>query len=145
MPIEIKRITEDMLADVAALERECFAEPWSEQSLRLLVGERAVGFAAFVDGRLAAYAGMLCVLDEGQITNIATYPEFRRQGLARMLLDAIDAYSKENGIAFLSLEVRDSNTAARTLYASCDWSEAGVRKNFYKLPTEDAVIMTKTL
>ena len=145
MPAEIKRITEDMLADVAALERECFSEPWSEQSLRLLVGERAVGFAAFVDGRLAAYAGMLCVLDEGQITNIATYPEFRRQGLARMLLDAIDAYSKEKGIAFLSLEVRDSNTAARTLYASCDWSEAGARKNFYKLPTEDAVIMTKTL
>ena len=145
MSAEIKRITEDMLADVAALERECFAEPWSEQSLRLLVGERAVGFAAFVDGRLSAYAGMLCVLDEGQITNIATYPEFRRQGLARMLLDAIDEYSKENRIAFLSLEVRESNTAARTLYASCNWREAGVRKNFYKLPTEDAVIMIKTL
>ena len=62
-----------------------------------------------------------------------------------MLLDALDGYSKENGIAFLSLEVRDSNAAARTLYASCDWREAGVRKNFYKLPTEDAVIMTKTL
>ena len=145
MPAEIKRITEDMLAEVAKLERTCFSEPWSEQSLRLLIGERAVGFAAFVDGRLAAYAGMLCVLDEGQITNIATYPEFRRQGLARMLLDAIDEYSYENGIAFLSLEVRDSNTAARTLYASCSWREAGARKNFYKLPTEDAVIMTKTL
>ena len=145
MPAEIKRITEDMLADVAALECECFSEPWSEQSLRLLVGERAVGFAAFVDGRLAAYAGMLCVLDEGQITNIATYPEFRRQGLARMLLDAIDSYSRDNGIAFLSLEVRESNTAARTLYESCDWTSAGARKNFYKQPIEDAVIMTKTL
>ena len=145
MPTEIKRITEDMLADVAELERACFSEPWSEQSLRLLTEDRAVGFAAFVDGRLAAYAGMLCVLDEGQITNIATYAEFRRRGLARMLLEEIDSYSAEHGISFLSLEVRASNTAARTLYASCSWRDAGVRKNFYKLPTEDAVIMTKTL
>ena len=145
MPTEIKKVTEDMLADIAALERECFAEPWSETSLGLLLGERAVGFAAFVDGRLAAYAGMTYVLDEGQITNIATYPEFRRQGLARALLDALDGYSKENGIAFLSLEVRESNTAARALYASCGWCDVGVRKNFYKLPTEDAIVMTKTL
>ena len=145
MPTEIKRITKDMLREVAALEKECFSEPWSETGLELLTGERAVGFAAFVDGRFAAYAGMMCVLDEGQITNIATYPEFRRMGLARALLSAIDGYSKENGIAFLSLEVRDSNTAARTLYASCGWVDAGVRKNFYKLPTEDAVVMTKTL
>ena len=145
MPTEIKKVTEDMLADIAALESECFAEPWSETSLGLLVGERAVGFAAFVDGRLAAYAGMTHVLDEGQITNIATYPEFRRQGLAKMLLMALDGYSRENGIAFLSLEVRESNVAARALYASCGWIDAGVRKNFYRFPTENAVIMTKTL
>ena len=145
MPAEIKRVTEDMLVDIAALERECFAEPWSETSLGLLVGERAVGFAAFVDGRLAAYAGMTHVLDEGQITNIATYPDFRRQGLAKMLLLALDEFSKDNGIAFLSLEVRESNLAARALYASCGWVDAGVRKSFYRFPTENALIMTKNL
>ena len=145
MSIEIKKITEDMLADVAKLEQECFAEPWSETSLGLLVSERAVGFAALVDGRLAAYAGMTHVLDEGQITNIATYPEFRRRGLARMLLGALDEYSKKNGIAFLSLEVRESNAAARALYASCGWADAGLRRKFYRFPTEDALIMNKTL
>ena len=134
-----------MLADIASLERECFAEPWSETSLGLLLGERAVGFAAFVDGRLAAYAGMTHVLDEGQITNIATYPEFRRQGLGKMLLLALDEFSTDNGISFLSLEVRESNLAARALYASCGWVDAGVRKNFYRFPTENALIMTKNL
>ena len=145
MPIEIKRITEDMLADVAELERTCFSEPWSEQSLRLLVGDRAVGFAAVVDGKLAAYAGMLCVLDEGQITNIATYAEFRRRGLARMLLEAIDSYSAEHGISFLSLEVRESNLAACSLYLSLGWVERGVRKNFYSHPMENAVVMTRDI
>ena len=144
MPTEIKRVAADMLSELAALERECFAEPWSETSLGLLVGERAVGFAAFVDGRLAAYAGMTHVLDEGQITNIATYPEFRRRGLAKMLLLALDEFSKDNGIAFLSLEVRESNSAAKALYASCGWVDAGLRRNFYRFPTENAVIMTKT-
>ena len=143
--IEIKRVTDKMLHDIAELERTCFSQPWSEKSLELLVGTRGVGFAVFFDGKLVAYVGMMCVLDEGQITNIATYPEFRRRGIARMLLDSLDGYSKEKGIAFLSLEVRLSNTAARALYVSCGWTEAGIRKNFYKLPTEDAVIMTKTL
>ena len=145
MPIEIKKLDEGMLSAVAELEKECFSEPWSVKSLELLVGERAVGFVALVDGCLAAYAGMTHVLDEGQITNIATYPEFRRRGLAKMLLAAIDEYSMQNGIAFLSLEVRESNAAARELYFSCGWTEAGTRKGFYRFPTENAVIMTKTL
>lgn len=143
--IEIKKITKEMLPELALLERECFAEPWSEKSLGLLMGERGVGFAAFLGGRLAAYVGMLTVLDEGQITNVATYPEFRRRGIAKMLMSALEDYSKLVGITFLSLEVRESNAAARALYSSCGWLESGVRKGFYRFPAENAVIMTKML
>ena len=143
--IEIVRLSADMLPEVAALEALCFAEPWSEKSLELLLSERGIGFAALVDGQLAAYGGMMTVLDEGQITNIATFPEFRRMGIGRRIVKALEEYSVANGIVFLSLEVRESNAPAQALYASCGWQSQGIRRNFYRLPTENAVIMTKKL
>ncbi len=135
-----------MLVSVAELERECFAEPWSEKSLALLTTERGVGFGAVCpDGRVAAYGGMLTVLDEGQITNVATSALFRRQGLAREIMTALEEYARENAITLLTLEVRASNEAARALYSSLGWSVSGTRKNFYRLPSEDAVLMEKKL
>lgn len=137
------RLTAEMLGGAAILEARCFSQPWSEKSLELLLGERGVGFAVLFEGRVAAYGGMITVLDEGQITNIAVAPEYRRRGLGREILRALENHALKNGISLLSLEVRASNAAARSLYASQGWSEVGVRKNFYKLPAEDAVIMTK--
>ena len=139
------RLSAEMLGGVASLEARCFAEPWCEESLQLLLDERGVGFAILVDGEVAAYGGMVTVLDEGQITNIAVAPEHRRRGFGRDIMHALEKYAIENGIVFLSLEVRESNAAARALYLSEGWSEAGLRKNFYKLPAENAVIMTKAL
>ena len=143
--IEIVRLTEDMLSSVAQIEAECFPEPWSENSLRLLLGEQGFAFAATVGGRAVAYGGMMTVLDEGQITNIATLPEFRRMGIGRRIMAALESFAAERGIAMLSLEVRESNLAARNLYISCGWREEGTRKNFYRHPCEDAVVMTKML
>ena len=139
------RLTAQMLGGAADLEARCFAEPWSEKSLELLLGERGVGFAVLVEGEVAAYGGMITVLDEGQITNIAVAPEHRRKGLGREILHALENYASRNGISFMSLEVRASNAAARSLYTSQGWNEVGLRKNFYKLPAEDAVVMTKEL
>lgn len=139
------RLTAQMLGGAAGLEARCFAEPWSEKSLELLLGERGVGFAVLVEGEVAAYGGMITVLDEGQITNIAVAPEHRRKGLGREILHALENYASRNGISFMSLEVRASNAAARSLYTSQGWNEVGLRKNFYKLPAEDAVVMTKEL
>ena len=87
----------------------------------------------------------MCVLDEGQITNVCVHPECRRSGIGRALMDAVDDYSRHNGIVYLSLEVRESNIAARSLYASRGWIECGMRKGFYSHPTENAVIMTREL
>ena len=144
--ILIKKLTPEMLADVAELERECFAEPWSEKSLELLTAQRGVGFGAVCpDGRVVAYGGMLTVLDEGQITNVATSALFRRHGLAREIMAALEGYARENAISVLTLEVRASNEAARALYSSLGWSVTGTRKNFYRLPREDAILMEKKL
>lgn len=143
--IEIVRLSEEHLSSVAALERECFSRPWGEEQLRMLTGSMGVGFVA-LDGETAvAFGGMMTVLDEGQITSIVTAPERRREGLGRKIMNAIECFSRENGISFLSLEVRESNHAARALYGACSWEEAGIRKNFYDLPTENAVVMVKKL
>ena len=143
--ITVKRLDDGMLPDVAHIERECFAEPWSEKSLTILTREGGVAFAALDGERAVAYGGMLTVLDEGQITNVATLSDYRRMGLAREIMGALESYGRENGIALLTLEVRASNTAAIELYSSMGWTECGRRKGFYRFPSEDAILMEKTL
>lgn len=143
--IEIKRVSATELEALSRIEALSFSSPWSQKSLELLLGERAFGLCAVVDGEAVAYVGVLCVLDEGQITNVATHPDYRRRGLARTLMTSLEGYARERGIAFLSLEVRRSNEAALALYRGLGWREAGVRKGFYSHPTEDAIVMTKNL
>ena len=125
----------------ARLEKLCFSEPWSEKSLEMLFANGAVGFAVEEDGIVSAYGGMLTVLDEGQITNVAVDPIHRRKGLGREIVRALIGYAKENGIVSVSLEVRESNEAAIALYESFGFSRRGLRKNFYREPTESAIVM----
>ena len=96
-------------------------------------------------GRLLGYVGLLAVVDEGYITNVAVRPDCRRQGVAAALLDALEAQGKERELAFLTLEVRQSNAPARALYEKLGYLQAGLRRNYYENPREDAIIMTKTL
>lgn len=145
MEYRIVRLERSMLPQVAELEKECFSEPWSESSLELLLGGQGVGLAALCGGRVVAYVGMLCVLDEGQITNVAVSGEHRRRGLGRALMSSLEELAAEKGASLLSLEVRESNAAARGLYRAMGWQEEGVRKGFYKLPLENAIVMTKSL
>ena len=140
---KIRLLTSEDIPSVAKIEKLCFSEPWSKESLGLLLQEKNAGFVAEVDGVAVAYGGIVTVLDEGQITNIATHPDHRRCGLAKAIMAAIDDFSAENRIVYLSLEVREQNMAARSLYASCGWQEVGVRKNFYSKPLDNAIVMIK--
>jgi len=85
------------------------------------------------------------VLDEGQITNVATFPKYRRQGYGRTVMEALERYARERGIVLMSLEVRESNSGAIALYESLGWRSVGRRKNFYRHPVEDALVMIKEL
>ena len=88
----------------------------------------------------------MTALDEGQITDIAVSSEYRRRGIGMEIVKAMIKESANRGIAALYLEVRESNCAARELYRACGFEECGVRKNFYRRPTESAVLMNyKTL
>lgn len=135
------RMTEAHLGGASELERLCFAEPWSENALRLLLGADAVGFVCEADGEVAAYGGMLIAVDEGQITNVAVHPTHRRQGYGRRIVEAFIREAKQRGLVQISLEVRASNVAAIGLYEEMGFQTAGVRRHFYRNPAEDALVM----
>ena len=95
---------------------------------------------AFVGGEFAGYAGMLCVLDEGQICNVAVCPPFRRMGVGEALMEAQRSAGLARGLSVMMLEVRASNAPAQRLYEKLGWEKVGVRKNFYTSPREDGVL-----
>ena len=144
-PFEIVRVAREHLAAIAALEREVFSEPWSESALELLVGGEAYGFACLCNGTLLGYGGVMLAVDEGQVTNIAVYPTARRRGVGQAILCAMIDEARAHSLVQLSLEARVSNTAAIGLYEKLGFSVAGRRKNFYRHPTEDALVMLKQL
>ena len=137
-----ERLTAADIPGAAALEKLCFSSPWSESSLELLTKEGiGIGMVCHSDGIACAYGGMLCVVDEGQITNIATHPDYRRKGYGRAIVEAFKKHAKYNGLDSISLEVRESNKAAVGLYTSLGFKVTGKRRGFYTKPTEDALIM----
>ena len=139
--MEIKPITSAMLEAVAALERAVFAQPWSAQALQLLCGEMAFGFACLDGDLVTAYGGMMTVLDEGQITNIATHPDHRRRGLGAAVVEALLCEARARALSFVTLEVRESNAAAIALYQKFGFVVVGRRPRFYTEPVETALIM----
>ncbi len=143
--ITIEKMSREHLSEVASIEEMSFSLPWSLESLELMLTEQASALVALEDGRVLGYVGMMCVLDEGQIINVAVHPDARRRGVGRRLMEAAQTYAKERGIVFLSLEVRESNIAARSLYSSLGWEEQGIRKGFYSHPVENACVMTKSI
>ena len=136
---------ESHISAAAEAERLCFSVPWSEESLKMLTREPFWGLVALVDGKFAAYGGIMCITDEAQMLNIATLPEYRRRGLAREILAGLYAEAIKRGAYVMTLEVRESNESARRLYESEGFLEIGVRPNYYQNPREAAIIMEKKL
>lgn len=132
------------LAGVAELERMCFSTPWNEAMLEEELYNDTASFivAEGEDGQVLGYAGLHVILDEGYIDNVAVRPTCRRQGIADRLLDVFCRFGQAN-LAFLTLEVRPSNTAAVALYEKHGFREAGRRKDYYENPKEDALLLTR--
>lgn len=130
--------------DVAAIERECFSQPWSEDMLAEELYNDNASFIVAVadDGTVLGYAGLTVVLDEGYINNVAVRSQYRRMGVADALLGTFIRFAEEH-LAFLTLEVRASNDKAISLYTKNGFVQEGRRKDYYKDPKEDAIIMTR--
>lgn len=144
--IKIVPMAPEHLDALAALERVCFSRPWSRQMLADELDNQCAAFLTALEpdtDRVIGYAGLLVAADEGYITNVAVEPSRRRQGVAAQLLQVFDSFARANKLAFLTLEVRPSNEAAIALYRSFGFEEVGRRRNYYDLPKEDALILTK--
>jgi ribosomal-protein-alanine N-acetyltransferase len=146
MKVNIVPMRRDHLEELERLERICFSRPWSRKMLGEELDNECAAFLVAeepVTERIVGYAGVLVMADEGYITNVAVFPEYRRRGVARQLIDVFDRFARGNRLAFLTLEVRPSNAGAIALYEGCGFREAGRRRNYYDLPKEDALILTK--
>ena len=132
------------VSQVAALEKICFADPWSEMSIASeLQNLWSYWLVALEGDRVIGYVGSQSSIDEADIMNVAVHPDFRRQGIAEALINRLVADLKERDIHALLLEVRVSNTPAITLYEKLGFSQVGRRKNYYHNPKEDALILRK--
>ena len=144
--IRIVPMTADHLDALEQLERTCFSRPWSRKMLAEELDNQCAAFLVAVEPETeqpVGYAGLLVVADEGYITNVAVDPSRRRQGVAQQLLQVFDSFARGSRLAFLTLEVRPSNAAAVALYEGFGFRQVGRRRNYYDLPKEDALILTK--
>lgn len=141
--IQISPMTVDTVEAVALLESRCSSTPWSLDALaEELSNPIAVYYTATLDGKVAGYIGMHHIVDEGYINNVAVDADYRRNGVATLLLGALTAYAKAHSLRTLTLEVRASNAPAIALYSGFGFVQAGLRRGYYTLPTEDALLMT---
>jgi len=132
------------IAQVAELEKLCFSDPWSEKSVSSeLENKLALWLVAEEENRVAGYVGSQTVMGETDMMNIAVHPDFRRQGIAEDLVDALVTELQKIESRCLTLEVRASNDPARKLYEKLGFSQIGKRPNYYRNPREDALILRK--
>lgn len=132
------------VAPIAALEQQCFSDPWSEAAIAPeLENPLSLWLVAEQGDTLLGYIGSQSVPPEADMMNLAVAPEARRQGIAEALVHALEAALRKKGTESLTLEVRVSNLPARTLYEKLGFEPVGLRKNYYFHPKEDACILRK--
>ena len=135
---------EQIVREIAEIEVECFSSPLNgEQIGRLLQDEHVRWVVAREEASLIGYVWAQIVLDEGYIGNVAVRAACRRRGVGDRLLNALDVLAAEEKLRFLTLEVRLGNDPALALYGKHGYRRAGLRKDYYTAPREDAVLMTK--
>lgn len=129
---------------VAQLEKLCFADPWSEMSIAAeLQSIWSYWVVAVQDDMVVGYIGSQSTIDETDVMNVAVHPDWRRQGIAEQLIDNLIEELKKRGSYALMLEVRASNAPAIALYEKLGFRQVGLRKNYYRNPKEDALILRK--
>ena len=142
--MKIIPMNESHVAQVAALEKQCFSDPWSENSVASeLENPLSLWLIAEEDGAVCGYVGSQTVLDETDMMNIAVHADCRRKGIAAALITELVSRLKARGSRVLRLEVRESNFSAIALYEALGFTQLGLRKNYYRNPKENALILGK--
>ena len=144
--MNIRKMEDRDVAAVAELERQCFSDPWSEQSIASeVVNPLSYWLVAEENEAVIGYIGSQSVLDAADVMNIAVSSDYRRQGVGQALVCALSDYLKQQKVIALLLEVRVSNAPANALYEKLGFVQVGRRPRYYHNPREDALILRKEL
>jgi len=141
--LSLEPFTVAHLDEVLEIERLSFTDPWTRAMFRseLEVAAHTYGRIAIEDNRVVGYLLAVLIPDEAHLGNLAVHPRSRRRGVAQRLLDDLVQTSRMRGVRRVTLEVRESNAVARKFYATNDFMDIAIRKNYYRNPVEDAIVM----
>lgn len=135
----------DDLDQVMPIEKDCFSVPWTREGFfTFLTRKDSMFLVAEEKGEILGYCGILMVLDEADVTNVAVRKDRRKEGIGGFLMKSLILLAEEQGIVTFHLEVRESNLSARRLYERLGFYTDGLRKGYYTDPDEDAVLMSRT-
>lgn len=146
MNLKIQNLSFDYLDEITELDKKCFKLNWSKALFESELNSPNARYLIALNGeKLIGYCGIQTVAGEGNITNVAVLPEYRKQGIATRLIEEMISYGNAIKLDFITLEVRESNTNAIKLYEKFGFEKVGARKNYYSDNKETALLMTKQL
>ncbi|MDY5022836.1 MAG: ribosomal protein S18-alanine N-acetyltransferase [Blautia sp.] len=131
------------LEQVMEIENQLFSVPWTKEGyFTFLTRDDTMFLVVEEKGKILGYCGLLMVLDEGDVTNVAVCRERQREGIGSFLVSSLLRLAGDQGISMIHLEVRSGNETAIRLYERLGFQRDGIRRNYYSDPEEDAVLMT---
>jgi len=145
--IRVAPFTVARIDEVLEIERISFSDPWSREMFRseLEVGAGTYARIAEREKTLVGYLIAVLIVDEAHLGNLAVHPRERRSGVGQRLLDDLLETARARGIVRVTLEVRESNQIARKFYYGNKFIDVAIRKNYYRNPVEDAIVMLRSL
>jgi ribosomal-protein-alanine N-acetyltransferase len=145
--VRVVPLASEHLDQIVSIERASFSDPWTRGMFESELDIEARGYArgALRRRNLIGYLFAVVIPDEAHIGNLAVHPSERRQGIAQILLDQLMRDAAEAGVKRVTLEVRASNHTARKFYYKNNFIDIAIRKNYYRSPVEDAIVMYRVL
>lgn len=141
----LREMSVDDLDQVMEIEQNLFHVPWSREGYFTFLTRKDTMFLVVEEkGQILGYCGILMVLDEGDVTNVAVRRDRQKEGIGNFLMESMIRLTEELGVKMIHLEVRVSNETAIRLYERLGFTRDGIRKNYYEKPVEDAILMTRT-
>ena len=141
--IRVRTITKEDIDIVDRLEHIGFSEPWPRSAFEEIVDKKDAQYyvAQNEAGEILGGCAMFFIAGEGDITNVAVFPEYRNQGIATKLLQYVVEDGRKHGLVEFTLEVRVGNKPAIRAYEKVGFESEGIRRNFYSHPKEDSLII----
>ncbi len=145
--VQVRTMRAEDVDAVVEIETEAFSSPWRRETFAELIGRSTLEMLVMEHSEegIVGYAVLWCILDQGELANLAIVPRMRSKGLGNRLMARVIEVARERGVETLFLEVRESNAHALELYRRFGFSQVGLRRGYYDHPREDARILKAEL